>query len=143
MTSLGKLERVELRGVWLHEALHFTPWLASPDNLAALGQELGLDPELLGQEVSVGPYAAEIVCKDTLTGINVLIENQLEKTGSVALVIRPDCPLDDENRWPEYHDWIAKAVAKMTGVFRPLIVNLQESDLPAAASEEAGSALPA
>lgn len=331
MALLGKLERVELRDVWKHEALHFTPWLASPDNLAALSLELGLDLELVGQEVSVGPYAADIVCKDTLTGIKVLIENQLEKTdhshlgqiltyaagleartvvwvaarftdehraaidwlneithedwqffgleielwrigdspaapkfnmicrpndwsravreeaakaegssprqvlqlrfwsafrdfmvergqrapkpssqswqsfsvgrtgfaleavirraelavrlyiicedlppkavfrylearkeqihaalgfpldwqelperkGSVALVVRPQCPLDEESRWAEYHDWLAKTVARMTAVLRPLIVNLQESDLPAAASEEASSALPA
>lgn len=80
MTLLGKLERVDLRDVWQHEAHHFTPWLAQPENLAALGKELGLDLELVGQEVAVGPYAADIVCKDSLSGIHVLIENQLEKT---------------------------------------------------------------
>ena len=80
MADLGKLQRVQLRDVWQHEALNFTPWLAEPDNLAALSLELGLELELVGQEVSVGPYAADIVCKDTLTGIHVLIENRLEKT---------------------------------------------------------------
>lgn len=80
MTELGRLERVELRDVWLHEAYNFTPWLSEAGNLAILSKELGLDLELVGQEVAVGPYAADIVCKDTLTGIHVLIENQLEKT---------------------------------------------------------------
>ena len=80
MAALGVLKRVELRDVWQHEAHHFTPWLAEADNLAALGEVLGIELELTGQEVAVGPYAADIVCKDTVSNTNVLIENQLEKT---------------------------------------------------------------
>lgn len=80
MTELGRLERVELRDVWQHEAYNFTPWLADAGNLAILSKELGLDLELVGQEVAVGPYAADIVCKDSFDGTHVLIENQLEKT---------------------------------------------------------------
>ena len=80
MTELGRLERVELRDVWQHEAYNFTPWLADAGNLAILSKELGLDLELVGQEVAVGPYAADIVCKDSFDGTYVLIENQLEKT---------------------------------------------------------------
>lgn len=80
MAELGVLKRVELRSVWEHEAYHFTPWLAEADNLAALSEALGLELELVGQEVSVGPYAADIVCKDAMSNTNVLIENQLEKT---------------------------------------------------------------
>jgi len=80
VTELGRLERVELRDVWQHEAYNFTPWLADAGNLAILSKELGLDLELVGQEVAVGPYAADIVCKDSFDGTHVLIENQLEKT---------------------------------------------------------------
>lgn len=80
MTELGRLERVELRDVWQHEAYNFTPWLADAGNLAISSKELGLDLELVGQEVAVGPYAADIVCKDSFDGTHVLIENQLEKT---------------------------------------------------------------
>jgi hypothetical protein len=80
MTPLGTLERVDLRQVWGHEAYHFTPWLSQEENLAALGNVLDLELELAGTEVSVGPYAADILCKDALTGDGVLIENQLAKT---------------------------------------------------------------
>lgn len=80
MAELGILERVNLREVWQHEEYHFTPWLAEAGNLAALSEVLGLDLELVGQEVSVGPYSADILCKDTLSNTHVLIENQLEKT---------------------------------------------------------------
>lgn len=78
--TLGTLERVDLRSVWTHEASDFTPWLAKEDNLAALGRVLGLDLELEGTEQGVGPYSADIVCKDTVSDRYVLIENQLEKT---------------------------------------------------------------
>lgn len=85
MAELGVLERVELRDVWQHEAHHFTPWLAQAGNLATLSDVLGIDLELTGQEVAVGPYAADIVCKDTMSNTHVLIENQLEKTDHIHL----------------------------------------------------------
>ena len=78
--ELGTLQRVELRDVWQHEEYHFTPWLAEAGNLAALSDTLGLDLELVGLEVSVGPYCADIVFTDTMTKTQVLIENQLAKT---------------------------------------------------------------
>jgi len=38
--NLGGLEKVSLRSVWEKEAGHFTPWLASPENLKLLGDTL-------------------------------------------------------------------------------------------------------
>lgn len=78
--SLSRLEPVELRQVWAGEASDFTPWLAQPDNLALLGETLGLDLELEAQEQPVGAYRADLLCKDTATDRRVLIENQLETT---------------------------------------------------------------
>ena len=78
--TLGRLERVDLRSVWSNEAYDFTPWLATDGNLASLGGVLGLELELEGMEKGVGPYAADIVCKDTVSDRYVLIENQLERT---------------------------------------------------------------
>jgi RecB family endonuclease NucS len=78
--NLGKLEKVELRSVWENEAQNFTPWLAQEENLAELSRTIGMELELVAQEQFVGPYRADIVCKDTLSQSYVLIENQLEKT---------------------------------------------------------------
>lgn len=83
MAELGVLQRVALRGVWPHEAHHFAAWLAQPGTLATLSGVLGLELELTGQELAVGPigpYAADIVCKDAMSNTLVLIENQLENT---------------------------------------------------------------
>lgn len=80
MASLGRLERVDLRSVWFNEAGDFTPWLAEEDNLLLLGETIGLELELESTEKNVGPFRADILCKDTLTDSWVLVENQLERT---------------------------------------------------------------
>jgi len=78
--SLGRLERVELRDIWLSEPADFTPWLARKENLDILSETLGIDLELKAQERPVGPFRADILCKDTGTNRWVLVENQLERT---------------------------------------------------------------
>lgn len=85
MPDLGRLTRVELRHIWASEAIDFTPWLAREDNLALLGEALGIDLELEAQEKAVGPFRADILCKDIGTGAWVLVENQLERTDHVHL----------------------------------------------------------
>jgi hypothetical protein len=60
--ELGKLEHVEPRTLWDHEARHFTPWLAA--NLGLLAEALGLDLALLQTEVSVGSFNADIMARD-------------------------------------------------------------------------------
>lgn len=77
---LGRLELVPLRSVWAGEASHFTPWLAEEANLSLLGDTIGMDLELEAQEKNVGPFRADILCKDLETENWVLIENQLERT---------------------------------------------------------------
>lgn len=88
MTSaqeLGRLERVELRDAWEKEDLHFTPWLANEENLALLGEAIGLELELEATERDVGPFRADILCKEAATDNWVLIENQLERTDHTHL----------------------------------------------------------
>jgi len=85
MTTLGTLEKVELRQAWETEAQHFTPWLATEDNLARLGDVIGIELELEAQEQHVGPFRADLLCKDTVTDNWVLIENQLAKTDHTHL----------------------------------------------------------
>ena len=84
-TNLGRLEPVELKSVWNGEATDFTPWLAKEDNLALLGDTIGLELELEAQEKNVGPFRADILCKDTASNDWVLIENQLERTDHTHL----------------------------------------------------------
>lgn len=83
--ALGRLERVDLRTAWTSESSDFTPWLALPQNLKLLGETVGIDLEFEAQEKDVGPFRADILCKDTLDGSWVLIENQLERTDHTHL----------------------------------------------------------
>jgi hypothetical protein len=74
---------VELRAAWKNESSHFTPWLAQPENIALLAETMGLAAdglEVQGQEQAVGPFRADILCRNTEDNSLVLIENQLERT---------------------------------------------------------------
>lgn len=85
MKILGRLEKVDLRQIWLSESSDFTPWLARPENLTLLGEAISIDLELEAQEKEVGPFRADLLCKDTATDNWVLIENQLERTDHLHL----------------------------------------------------------
>jgi len=76
---LGKLQRINLREAWKHEATEFTPWLAQTENLDLLAEALGMvELELVGIEHWVGDFKLDILCSDD--DGQVIIENQLEKT---------------------------------------------------------------
>ncbi|MBQ4824323.1 DUF4268 domain-containing protein [Leisingera sp. HS039] len=80
MTDLGRLEKIDLRDIWRTEDQDFTPWLAREGNIGLLADALGLELEVEAQEKEVGPFRADILCKDLRNDSWVLIENQLERT---------------------------------------------------------------
>jgi hypothetical protein len=66
--------------MWANEAADFTPWLAHPDNIKRLGEAIGFELEVEHTEVAVGPFAADILARETATGNYVVVENQLNRT---------------------------------------------------------------
>lgn len=76
---------MDVRTAWKSEATDFTPWLASEKNISILGNSIGIDLEVEATEKNVGPFKADILCKDTATSSWVLIENQLERTDHTHL----------------------------------------------------------
>ena len=80
MSTLGRLQKVDLREIWRTEDQHFTPWLAREENLSILAETLGMELELEAEEKRVGPFRADILCRNTDDGSWVLVENQLERT---------------------------------------------------------------
>lgn len=77
-TLLGELTAVELTKAWPNEPQDFTPWLR--DNIAKLGDAIGMDLEVEGTEVSVGKFSADLLCQESGTDKRVVIENQYNKT---------------------------------------------------------------
>jgi hypothetical protein len=77
--DLGQMRKVGVRDVWKHEEQEFTPWLASDGNFTQLADALGLELQIQGVEVPVGPFSADILAKDS-DGNFVVIENQFGKT---------------------------------------------------------------
>ena len=85
MAKLERLIKVPLREFWDKEDRDFTPWLADEENIGLLGETIGVELEVEAQEKNVGPFRADILCKDTATDDWVLIENQLERTDHTHL----------------------------------------------------------
>ncbi len=78
--NFSRLERVELRSVWVSEDSDFTPWMARKENLTQVGELLNLELELETMEGWAGPFRGGLICRDTLHGTFVIIDNQLEDT---------------------------------------------------------------
>lgn len=77
--ELGTLKEVtNLRDIWSHEALHFTPWVA--ENVDLLGDAVGLDITVEETESPVGDFHVDIYASETGTDRKIIIENQLEDT---------------------------------------------------------------
>lgn len=81
MVNLSRLEEIkDLRTVWPHEAMDFTPWLSQDDNIALLADAVGLDITVDETESSVGDFNVDIFASETGTDRKIIIENQLEDT---------------------------------------------------------------
>lgn len=81
MVNLSRLEEIkDLRTVWPHEALDFTPWLSQDNNISLLADAIGLDITVDETESSVGDFNVDIFASETGTDRKIIIENQLEDT---------------------------------------------------------------
>ncbi|HML91091.1 DUF4268 domain-containing protein [Methyloceanibacter sp.] len=77
--DLGEIRKVQIRHHWVHEEHEFTPWLAQEENIARLANAIGLELQVEGIEVPVGPFTADVLAKDASENY-VLIENQFGRT---------------------------------------------------------------
>ena len=74
---IGRLERVPLREVWMHEAHDFTQWLEL--NIDVLNDALDLEIVNVDREQAAGKFSIDLVAED-IHGRQLIIENQLEKS---------------------------------------------------------------
>lgn len=77
--ELGTLKEItDLRSIWAHEALNFTPWVA--ENIDLLADAVGIDITVDETESDVGDFNVDIYASETGTDRKIIIENQLEDT---------------------------------------------------------------
>ena len=74
---IGRIQRVQLREVWSHEAFDFTTWLE--DNVDVLVEATGLRLTEIEREQRAGDFSVDLVAQDQ-DGNAVVMENQLEKS---------------------------------------------------------------
>lgn len=75
--KIGKIERVNLRDVWKHEAIGLSTWLET--NIDVINDLLGLELSNVEREKTVGDFSVDLTAEDR-NGNLVIIENQLEKS---------------------------------------------------------------
>jgi hypothetical protein len=140
---LGKIQRVDPRTVWKHEAHDFTVWLV--ESIDLLGEALGLELEVVGREVEVGDFCVDILARDLGRDRRVVIENQLESTdhshlGQVityaagleaSTVIWVAREFRDEHR--QALDWLNRGDSEATEYFGVVVELLQIDDSKPAA----------
>ena len=78
--KLGKFQQVDLRDIWEHEAIDFTPWLEKVENLSLLSETIGVEIVLEERESAVGKFSVDLYAKEEGTNRKIIIENQLEAT---------------------------------------------------------------
>jgi hypothetical protein len=76
--ELGRLEPVDPRSIWPHEARNLTPWLL--EHAEHLADALRIDLELQAAEHPVGGYLLDIVGRDLTNDAVLIVENQLGET---------------------------------------------------------------
>ncbi|MBK8032224.1 MAG: DUF4268 domain-containing protein [Chloroflexi bacterium] len=75
--NIGKLEVVQIREAFRHEAHNFTVWLET--NIDALAQRLNMQLTVVAREKAVGSFNVDLLCEDS-DGDPVIVENQLERS---------------------------------------------------------------
>lgn len=96
MKKLGRLEKVDLLELWNGEDSDFTAWLSQEDNIAEVGNVIGMELEVQKQGPKSDLFREEILCKDTVTDQYVVIGDQLEKSDHTHLGKIITCAADKE-----------------------------------------------
>lgn len=81
--NIARLEFIDPRMAWAHEAHQFTPCLY--ENLNHLSDAVGMQLEAEGKEVAVERFSADILARNVQDDTLVLIENQLASSDHTHL----------------------------------------------------------
>jgi hypothetical protein len=69
--QISRLEKLDLRELWKHEAQGFTKWLS--ENLDFISETIDVKLSLVEREASVGLFSADILLKISLSKLIMII----------------------------------------------------------------------
>jgi phenylpropionate dioxygenase-like ring-hydroxylating dioxygenase large terminal subunit len=101
--DLGKIKKVNLRGVFPDEARDFTPWLK--DNIDQLSEAIGIEIIDLRREGDVGGFSCDLIGTEANSEDKIIIENQFSQTN---------------------HDHLGKIITYASGVGAKYVVWISE-----------------
>lgn len=84
--AIEKLEKVDIIGLQEHEQYDFSERSSKKENIESLNGILGLTIVDISKENHVGSYRCDLFAKDEITGIKVIIENQMEMSNKNEFV---------------------------------------------------------
>ena len=114
MINLGTLKGItDLRSVWPHEALNFTPWVA--ENVELLADAVGLDIKELFK--SLLSHKDEI---ESVMGV-ALDWRELPERKASRIIIEKEVTFDDHATWSQQFDYIMDVCMKMKKAFKKYI----------------------
>jgi RecB family endonuclease NucS len=68
---ISRLDYIDIREIWQHEAADFTTWLAA--NIDYLNDKLGFAINVLETEKQIGSFNVDIYCEDEQLVLNWLL----------------------------------------------------------------------
>ncbi len=83
--KLGRLRQLDIRRFWDDQDSDFRSWLSQEENMALLGEAVGLELEPLARDPEAAASHSELLCRDTVSDQWIVVAADAEDTDDARL----------------------------------------------------------